>query len=138
MKTKLLLGILASLALACCASWQVKKQESATYGDLPFDRVWNAAVKSLEEMEFVVKDSKKEKIGLPAFSEWTGDIYAEGKKSILTQVTTPQLRVHIKRQGGKVEVRCEAVQPKQLVDYGKSKENVRKFFERLNQNLLGS
>jgi hypothetical protein len=123
------------LTFAGCASFQVKKQGSFNYRDMPFETVWNAAIRSLDEMGFEIKDSKKEKIGLPAYSEWTGYIFAVGKRNVFTQVAAPQMRVNIKRQGGKVEVSCEAVQPKQFVDYGGSKKNIEKFHSLLNKNL---
>ena len=96
------------LTFAGCASFQVKKQGAFNYRDMPFETVWNAAIKSLDEMGFEIKDSKKEKIGLPAYSEWTGYIFAQGKRSFFTQVAAPQMRINIKRQGGKVEVSTPA------------------------------
>jgi len=129
------LALLTLLVFPNCASFQVRKQAAVHYRDMPFETVWNAAIQSLEEMGFEVKDSKKEKIGLPAYSEWTGSIFAEGKRNIFTQVAAPQMNVAIKRQGGKVQVLCEAVQPKQFVDYGGSKKNIEKFYSLLNRNL---
>ncbi len=130
-----ILIILALLALQSCASFQVKKQATYNYKDMPFEVVWNAALKSLNQMDFEIKDSKKEKIGLPAYSEWKGYILAEGKRNIFTQVASPQMRVHIKRQGGKVEVSCEATQPKQFMDLGETKKNIEKFYALLSKNL---
>ncbi|MGQ9672510.1 MAG: hypothetical protein ACUVV5_05180 [Candidatus Aminicenantales bacterium] len=60
---------LAILILAPCASFEVRKQGTANYGNRPFLIVWNAALKSLHDMSFGIKGSKKEKIGLPAYRD---------------------------------------------------------------------
>jgi len=129
------IGFFILSVFIACASFQVKKKESFQYKNVSFEAVWAAASKALQEMDFEIKETKKEKIGLPAYSEWTGYILAEGKRNFLTQVAAPQMRITIKRQGGRVEVTCEAIQPKQVVDYGGTRKNIDRFYHLLNKNL---
>ena len=134
MRSKIIGLGLASLFLVCCASIQVKKQESNFYENFSFNAVWNAALEAVKDMGFTIIDSDRG-ISLPAFSEQKGYIHAEGEKNSLTQRVSPQLQITIEKKGGKIFVDCQAIQPKQLFDFGKSRKNIKKFFERLNVNL---
>ncbi|MFP4081976.1 MAG: hypothetical protein ACLFVG_04365 [Candidatus Aminicenantes bacterium] len=136
MKSKISILIAASfLFSSCLASLQVKKQRSSSYENISFSQVWEAALKSVEDMGFTIKEANKEEIKLPAFSEWKGVISAEGEKNALTQVKPPQLYVTLREKGGRIEVDCQATQPRQMIDYGETKKNLRRFFEYLSQNL---
>jgi hypothetical protein len=125
---------LAFLILVSCASMQVKRQEANSYEHFSFDAVWNAALEAAKDMGYTIKESDKG-VSLPAFSEQKGHIFAEGEKGPLPLEEPPQLHITIERKKGKVFVNCQAIQPKRLIDFGKSKKNVKKFFEYLNRKL---
>jgi len=113
------------LSVISCASLQTQKQESAYFDAFDFELVWDAAANAVRDMGFVIKNMEK----------GSGFIYAEGGRNILTQNEPPQLNVSVIEENGRIRVDCQSVQPGQLLDYGASQKNARKFFEALNKNL---
>jgi hypothetical protein len=129
-----ILAVLCALLTGCFGSMQVKREGSRSF-QKPFDDVWAASLKALNEMEFTVTSTKKDQIGLPAFKKWSGTITAEGSKNVLLQAKPPRLNITVRDKGGKIEVICEAIQDKQMIDYGISSKNKNRFLEILDRLL---
>jgi hypothetical protein len=116
--------ILVILALVSCVK-QTIKQEATFLENHTFEEVWNASIKAVNDIDFIVDSVDKE----------AGFIAAERGRHVLEKAP-PRLSVMIKEVGGKVYVDCKVLQKEQYVDLGGiGKKTVRNFMIALNQNL---
>ena len=116
--------ILLVLVLVACVK-QTIKQEATFLESHTFEEVWNASVKAINDIEFIVDSMDKD----------AGFIAAERGRHIFEKVR-PRLSVMIKEVGGKVYVDCKVLKKDQFVDLGGTgTKTVRKFMIALNQNL---
>lgn len=116
--------ILVILVLVSCVK-QTIKQEATFLENHTFEEVWNASIKAVNDIKFIVDSVDKE----------TGFIAAERGRHVFEKAP-PRLSVMIKEVGGKVYVDCKVLQKEQYVDIGKiGEKTVRNFMIALNQNL---
>ncbi len=116
--------ILVVLALVSCVK-QTIKQEATFLENHNFEEVWNASIKAVNDIRFIVDSVDKE----------AGFISAERGRHVFEKAP-PRLSVMIKEVGGKVYVDCKVLQKEQYVDIGGiGKKAVRNFMIALNQNL---
>jgi hypothetical protein len=116
--------ILMVLALVSCVI-QTIKQEATFLENHNFEEVWNASIKAVNDIRFIVDSVDKE----------AGFISAERGRHVFEKAP-PRLSVMIKEVGGKVYVDCKVLQKEQYVDIGGiGKKAVRNFMIALNQNL---
>ena len=116
--------ILVVLALVSCVK-QTIKQEATFLENHTFEEVWNASIKAVNDIKFIVDSVDKE----------AGFIAAERGRHVFEKAP-PRLSVMIKEVGGQVYVDCKVLQKEQYVDIGGvGKKTVRNFMIALNQNL---
>ena len=116
--------ILLVLVLVACVKPTIK-QEATFLENYTFDEVWNASIKAINDIEFIVDSMDKE----------AGFIAAERGKHFFERAR-PRLSVMIKEAGGKVYVDCKVLKKDQHPDLGGTgRKTVRKFMIALNQNL---
>ena len=116
--------ILLILVFISCVK-QTIKQEATFLENYTFEEVWNASIKAINDIEFIVDSMDKD----------AGFIAAE-RGMRLFEKSPPRLSVMIKEVGGKVYVDCKVLKKEQYIDIGgTAKKAVRKFMIALNQNL---
>lgn len=116
--------ILVVLVLVSCVK-QTIKQEATFLENHTFEEVWNASIKAVNDIRFIVDSMDKE----------AGFIAAERGRHVFEKAP-PRLSVMIKEVGGKYYVDCKVLQKEQYVDIGGiGIKTVRNFMIALNQNL---
>lgn len=115
--------ILVVLALVSCVR-QTIKQEATFLENRTFEEVWNASIKAINDIEFVVDSMDKD----------AGFIAAERGRHVFEKAP-PRLAVMIKEVGGKVYVDCKVLKKEPIDIGGIGKKTVRNFMIALNQNL---
>jgi len=116
--------ILLILVFISCVK-QTIKQEATFLENHTFEEVWNASIKAVNDIEFIVDSMDKD----------AGFIAAERGRHVFEKAP-PRLAVMIKEVGGKVYVDCKVLQKEQYIDLGGTgKKTVRRFMIALNQNL---
>jgi hypothetical protein len=132
----LVAGIIVLFQASCVSKIKVQKEETNVFSNVSFDAVWTAALKSVAEMGYTVKEQDKNKgKNLPTFREQVGYINAQGDRKILSMNQAPRLKITVRRAEDKVRVLCQVIQPGQFIDYGNTKKAIKEFFERLNAAL---
>lgn len=120
-------GIFIIAMQSACVSNVGTVSRSANIYDHPYNKVWGASVRSISKMGMVIQTSDKE----------GGLIVAEGGRNRLLHNSNPHLSVFLTDLDGRTEVECTGAMRGQLVDYGASSRNARRFFQNL-ENHLGS
>jgi hypothetical protein len=116
--------ILMVLALVSCVI-QTIKQEATFLENHTFEEVWNASIKAINDIEFIVDSMDKE----------AGFVGAERGRHVFEKAP-PRLAVMVKEVGGNVYVDCKVLTKEQYIDLGGiGRKTVRKFMIALNQNL---
>ena len=118
------------LALIGCASVHRDDpidiyQKTQSYNNRSFNAVWTAALKSIDEVEFVVRKATKN-IGL---------IHAEPKVNPDPRYLSPRMNVIIREENGKIDVNFNIELPGQIDDSGKRRTYADRFFKALRKNL---
>ena len=116
--------ILVVLVLVSCVK-QTIKQEATFLENHTFEEVWNASIKAINDIEFIVDSMDKE----------AGFVGAERGRHVFEK-DPPRLAVMVKEVGGNVYVDCKVLTKEQYIDLGGiGKKTVRKFMIALNHNL---
>jgi len=116
--------ILLVLVFISCVK-QTIKQEATFLENYTFEEVWDASIKAINNIEFIVDSVDKD----------AGFIAAERVRHLFEKAS-PRLSIMIKEVGGKVYVDCKVLKKDQYIDIGGTgKKAVRKFMIALNQNL---
>ncbi len=117
--------ILLVLVLVACVK-QTIKQEATFLENHTIEDVWNASIKAINDIEFVVDSMDKD----------AGFISAERGRHLFEK-SPPRLSLMIKEIGGKVYVDCRVLKKEQYIDIGGTgRKAVRMFMIALNQNLF--
>ncbi len=117
--------ILVVLVLVSCVK-QTIKQEATFLENHTFEEVWNASIRAINDIKFVVDSMDKD----------AGFIAADRGRHLFEKAP-PRLSIMIKEVGGKVYVDCKILQKEQYIDIGGTgRKAVRMFMIALNQNLL--
>lgn len=118
------------LALAGCAT--VHRDDpidiypkTQSYRQYSFDDIWTAALRSTDDIGFIVRKATK-KVGL---------IHAEAKTNPDPRYVLPRMNVIIKDRMGKVEVNFHIEFPGQRNNTGKRRTLANRFFKALRKNL---
>jgi hypothetical protein len=98
--------ILLVLVLVACVK-QTIKQEATFLENHTIEDVWNASIKAINDIEFVVDSMDKD----------AGFISAERGRHLFEK-SPPRLSVMIKEIGGKVYVDCRVLKKEQYIDIG--------------------
>jgi hypothetical protein len=115
--------ILLALVFISCVK-QTIKQEATFLENHTFEEVWNASIKAINDIKFIVDSMDKD----------AGFIAAERGRHVFEKAP-PRLAVMIKEVGANVYVDCKVLK-KELVDIGGTgRKTVRNFMIALNQNL---
>ncbi len=116
--------LLVVLVLVSCVKHTIK-QEATFLENHTFEEVWNASIKAINDIEFIVDSMDKD----------AGFIAAERGRHLFEKAP-PRLSVMIKEVGGKVYVDCKVLKKEQYLDIGGTgRKAVRNFMIALNQNL---
>jgi hypothetical protein len=118
------------LALISCVSLRQNDpidifQKTQSYKKFSFDEVWSAALKSIDEMGFIIRKATK-KIGL---------IHAEAKMNPDPRYLPPLMNVIIKEENSRIDVNFHIELPGQRDDTGKRRTYTNQFFKALERNL---
>jgi len=115
--------ILLVLVFISCVKQNIK-QEATFLENHTFEEVWNASIKAINDIDFVVDSMDKD----------AGFIAAERGRHVFEKAS-PRLSVMIKEVGGKVYVDCKVLKKEPIDIGGTGKKTVRNFMIALNQNL---
>ena len=118
------------LALIGCASMPPADpidiyQETQFYKNYSFDDVWSAALRSVDEMDFIVRNATK-KIGL---------IHAEIKMNPDPDYLPPLMNVIIREENDTIVVNFHLELPGQRNNAGIRRSYANRFFKALRKNL---
>lgn len=100
-------------------------QKTRSYRNVSFDDVWAGALRSVDEMEFIVKSATK-KIGL---------IHAEPNRNPDPQYLPPVMNIIIKQENGRIMVNFHIELPGQRNNTGIRRAYTNQFFKALRKNL---
>ena len=118
------------LALIGCTSMQQNDptdifQKTQSYKSHSFDEVWAAALRSTDEIDFIIRKEAKD----------IGFIYALAKENPDPSYLPPHMNVIIKEEDGRIDVHCHIELPGQRDDTGKRRKFASRFFRALKKNL---
>ncbi len=118
------------LTLAGCASVPLDDpieiyQRTRSYKKYSFDDVWSAAMKSVDDTGFMVRNTTK-KIGL---------IQAVAKINPEPHYSPPLMNVVIKEEEQRIDVNFHVELPGQRDETGKRRDYANRFFKALRRNL---
>ena len=136
MKTQTALAFIAflSLIILCfmsCATFQKRNdedahlQETKTFEHFTFDQVWEAALHSVVEIDFIVQKRLVK----------SGFIYAQARENPDSLYLPPHMNIYVHQKSGVISVHCHVVIPGNSPDYEVSSGYVDKFFAALYRNL---
>jgi len=123
---------LITLCFISCASVRenehedVHLQETKTFEDFTFDQVWETAIRSVAEIDFIVQKRLVK----------SGFIYAQGKEDSDSLYLPPHMNIYIRQEYSKISVRCHVAIPGNNTDYEFSSGYVDLFFAALHKNLF--
>ena len=128
-RQSLVLGFIL-LALAGCASVPLDDpidiyQKTRSYKKYSFDHVWSAALRSVDDVGFVVRNTTK-KVGL---------IQAVVKINPEPRHSPPLMNVVIREEDGRIDVNFHVELPGQRDETGKRRTYTTRFFKALRKNL---
>ena len=128
-RQSLVLGFIL-LALAGCASVPLDDtidiyQKTRSYKKYSFDHVWSAALRSVDDVGFVVRNTTK-KVGL---------IQAVAKINPEPRHSPPLMNVVIRGEDGRIDVNFHVELPGQRDETGKRRTYTTRFFKALRKNL---
>lgn len=118
------------LAMMGCATMPLEEpvdiyQRTQSYKNFSFDDVWSSAIRTVDEVGFMVKSAKKA-IGL---------IHAEAKRSPGPGYLPPLMNVVIREEIGRIDVNFHIEFPGQRDESGKRDDLAKRFFKLLKRNL---
>lgn len=118
------------LALAGCASVPLDDpieiyQRTRSYKKYSFDDVWSAALRSIDDVGFAVRNTTK-KVGL---------IQAVAKVNPEPRYLPPLMNVVIKEEEQRIDVNFHVELPGQRDDSGQRRKIADRFFKALRKNL---
>ncbi len=121
----------ALLALMCCTpSPEVVQdpplQETKYFDNFILDRVWDAALLAIDDLDFAVQKEIKE----------SGFIYAQANTNPDPRYLPLHMNVYIHDENGRVRVNCHVVIPGQETNLQASNAIVKKFFTALAVHLM--
>ena len=106
---------------------QTVRTDATFLDNYTFDEVWNASIKAVDDIDFIIDGMDKD----------SGFIAAESGRHIF-QKASPRLAIKIKEVGSRIFIDCKVLQNEQFVDlFGIGRKTIRKFMVALNQNLNG-
>ena len=100
-------------------------QKTQSVRNYSFDDVWSAALRSVDEIEFMVRKATK-KIGL---------IHGEAKMNPDPRYLPPVMNVIIRQEKSRIDVNFHIELPGQRDDTGKRRTYANQFFKALRKNL---
>jgi hypothetical protein len=130
MRIKIIGLALALLFVTSCASNPDQRseyisQDTRYYESSSFEEIWISAMRSIEELGFMIREAMKEKGLLDA-------IYESESES---DVPPPILNVMIIQELGQIRVNCLALMPGDQGNFQTTLSNVQSFFENLDKHL---
>ncbi len=130
MKVRIFSLVFVLLILIGCASLHRNDridiyQKTQSYRNISYDEVWSAALRSVEEIDFIVRNAAKK----------TGLIHAVVKMNPDPQYLPPIMNVIINKENGKIDVNFHIELPGQIDDFGKRRAYANRFFKALKKNL---
>ncbi len=136
MKTQAALAFIAFLSLVIlsfmsCAIVQkrndedVHLQETKTFEEFTFGQLWEAALRSVVDIDFIVQKRLVK----------SGFIYAQAKENPDSLYLPPHMNIYVLQKSGAISVHCHVVIPGNSTDYEVSSGYVDLFFAALYRNL---
>ncbi len=122
--------VLALLVLIGCASLDQNGQteiylKSKSYRNHSFDEVWQAAIKSTGEIDFIIRKEAKD----------IGFIYALAKENPDPSYLPPHMNIIIREGKGRINVNCHVELPGQRDETRRRKSYANQFFKALKKYL---
>ncbi|MFC2163778.1 hypothetical protein ACFLT2_02130 [Acidobacteriota bacterium] len=125
-----ILGMI-SLCTMSCSSIQkgqeedVHLQETKTFKDCTLSEVWEAALRSVADVDFIVKKRLVK----------SGFIYAQRREDPDSLYLPPHMNIYIRQENNEISIHCHVVIPENSKDYEVSSGYVNSFFAALYQNI---
>lgn len=123
------LGFIVLVLIGCASLHQNDPidiyQKRQSYKKFSFNDVWSAALRSIDEIDFAVRNATKE-IGL---------IHAEAKMNPDPRFLPPLMNVIIREENSRIDVNFHIELPGQRDDAGKRRSYANQFFKALKKNL---
>jgi len=123
------LGFILLVLISCASLHQNDPidiyQKRQSYKKFSFNDVWSAALRSIDEIDFAVRNATKE-IGL---------IHAEAKMNPDPRFLPPLMNVIIREENSRIDVNFHIELPGQRDDAGKRRSYANQFFKALKKNL---
>lgn len=123
------LGFILLVLIGCASLHQNDPidiyQKRQSYKKFSFNDVWSAALRSIDEIDFAVRNATKE-IGL---------IHAEAKMNPDPRFLPPLMNVIIREENSRIDVNFHIELPGQRDDAGKRRSYANQFFKALKKNL---
>jgi len=123
------LGFILLVLIGCASLHQNDPidiyQKRQSYKKFSFNDVWSAALRSIDEIDFTVRNATKE-IGL---------IQAQAKINLDPRFLPPLMNVIIREEKSRIDVNFHIELPGQRDDTGKRRSYANRFFRALKKNL---
>lgn len=100
-------------------------QKTQSYRNVSFDKIWSAALQSVDEIDFVVRKATKE----------IGFIHAIAKMNPDPSYLPHQMNVIIRKENGRIDVNFHIELPGQRDEDGIRRSYANQFFKALKRNL---
>lgn len=118
------------LALISCATLRQDDpidiyKRTQSYKNISFDEVWSAALRSIDEIGFMVRSATKK----------SGLVQAVAKMNADQKYLPPLMNIVINDRYGRIEVNFHIEFPGQRDDSGKRRTYSNRFFKALRKNL---
>lgn len=124
-----LLGLILLASISCVTLQPTEPidiyQKTQSYKKYSFDHVWSAALKAVDDVDFVVRNTTK-RVGL---------VQAVAIRNPEPRFSPPRMNVIIKEENGRIEVNFHIELPGQKDDTGKRRKIADRFFKVLRKNL---
>jgi hypothetical protein len=121
---------MAFLLLTSCTSVLHENENpvfemSRTYERFSYDEIWKAAIESLHDIDFVLKNE----------IEQSGFVYAQAKKNPDPRYLPPHMNIIVREENGEIRVNCHVVVPSRSHALGTERSYANRFFKALDNNL---
>jgi hypothetical protein len=125
------LFLTAIFFMSCASTTQfgededIHLQETKIFEDFTFGEIWEAVLRSVEEIDFIVQKRLVK----------NGFIFAQGKDDPDSLYPPPHMNIYIRQEYGKISVSCHVVIPGDRTNYEASSVYVDLFFRALHKKL---
>lgn len=100
-------------------------EKSELYERLTFDEIYNAAIQSLDDIEFVLRNEIKP----------SGFLHAQARNNPDPRYLPPHMNIMVREEKGGIRMRCHVVVPSRSHTFGSEQSYANRFFKALDKHL---